>query len=298
MSDLIMISTLAFIIGVAIQRGTTCAVLAVEELLRHRRWDRFLGFFECGLWAALVFMLLGDGQSHAPAFSEWGRLLAGAVFFGIGAMINSGCSFGTIGRIGSGRFDYFFTIAAAWIGIRAAHALDPVIGDQVSRHEGAGLTPLVAVGLLVFFMAARWFSRKRAVRMFFRLGAVMAVIGSVGAVIGFLYQPWPWMKSLDHLPHIDMLTAAGLASLIAGSIAHGVYFRRFSFGGFTPFEILRRIAGGLLMGAGASFIPGGNDTLILSGVPQGDIRAIAAYLLMLAVIAVLVKAVDMTQKEG
>lgn len=52
------------------------------------------------------------------------------------------------------------------------------------------------------------------------------------------------------------------------------------------------------MGAGASFIPGGNDTLILSGVPQGDIRAIAAYLLMLAVIAVLVKAVDMTQKEG
>jgi hypothetical protein len=48
----------------------------------------------------------------------------------------------------------------------------------------------------------------------------------------------------------------------------------------------RNIAGGLLMGAGASMIPGGNGKLILHDMPELAVNAFFAYLFMIIGIAI------------
>lgn len=53
---------------------------------------------------------------------------------------------------------------------------------------------------------------------------------------------------------------------------------------------LRHVAGGLLMGSGAAMVPGGNDTLLLGGLPTITVAAFAGYSSMLVGIALVLGA--------
>jgi hypothetical protein len=53
-------------------------------------------------------------------------------------------------------------------------------------------------------------------------------------------------------------------------------------------NIVRRVLGGILMGLGALFIPGGNDTLLMIGFPMGAWQAALAYVLLVASLAALI----------
>lgn len=271
---------LAFLMGAAVQRGTTCAVLAVEEALFHRRFDRFIGFLECGFWAALAIIALGGGMGQS--YAGWLLLVPGAALFGVGAVLNDACAFGTIGRIGSGRPDFLLTGAGAWAGMALMLPLAGAPGAGVAV-EPVGL--IAALCLLGGLMALRISLRRRALSMHMRITGVMGSIGVLGAVIGWLHQPWPWMRILERGPDADQIALMITGALVAGSIAHGLAFRRFRFE-FPGFKgLARRLSGGLLMGAGAALVPGGNDALILAGVPHGDLRAIAGYFVMTGAIA-------------
>lgn len=111
----------------------------------------------------------------------------------------------------------------------------------------------------------------------------MGVIGIVGA----LHQPWPWMPALRYIRTSDGLTAIGLTGLISESIANGMFRGRFRFELPGLAAVRDRFAGGLLMGAGSALIPGGNDSLILQGIPLGSALAFLAYAVLLATIVVL-----------
>jgi len=284
MSVLSLVAVLAFVLGVAIQRGTTCAVLAVEELMRHRRADRFLGFLECGLWATLALRLLGDAGG-GPLWSGWIMLLVGAATFGAGAAINSACAFGTIGRLGNGRLEYLLTAVGVFAAIRTITTMGWTVTPSIAstRDEGPW------VGLILLSLTAivilRWYLRRRTPRGFATLGIVMMVIGTTGAALGHLHQPWPWMKALGTLPAAEPVAAVALASMVAGAVANGLIQRRFRLSRPPITGLLARFGGGLLMGVGASLVPGGNDALILQGIPSGSAHAVVGYLTMLFAIA-------------
>ncbi len=53
-------------------------------------------------------------------------------------------------------------------------------------------------------------------------------------------------------------------------------------------DILKRTLGGILMGLGALFIPGGNDTLLLIGFPMAAWQAALAYVLIVVTLAALI----------
>ena len=53
-------------------------------------------------------------------------------------------------------------------------------------------------------------------------------------------------------------------------------------------DIVRRTLGGILMGLGALLIPGGNDTLLMVGLPMGAWQAALAYVLFVASVAALI----------
>ena len=60
----------------------------------------------------------------------------------------------------------------------------------------------------------------------------------------------------------------------------------------TVKNIVSRTLGGILMGLGALLIPGGNDTLLMIGLPMGAWQAALAYVLLVASLAALIATFD------
>jgi hypothetical protein len=56
----------------------------------------------------------------------------------------------------------------------------------------------------------------------------------------------------------------------------------------TVKTMVKRTLAGILMGLGALLIPGGNDTLLLIGLPAGAWQAALAYVLFVATVAALI----------
>jgi toxin CptA len=80
--------------------------------------------------------------------------------------------------------------------------------------------------------------------------------------------------------------SALFAALLAGAAWGGWTADRFRRGRITAAGCLRCLGGGLLMGWGSLMIPGGNDGLILVGMPLLWPYAWVAFLLMCIAIAV------------
>ena len=79
--------------GFAIQRGGTCTVAAVDEVLSQRRAHRLAAMFEASLWVAggLAIAQLLHVSGSMPggvAIDAW--TVAGGVLLGLGAWINAG----------------------------------------------------------------------------------------------------------------------------------------------------------------------------------------------------------------
>lgn len=58
---LLIAFALAGLMGYAIQRGGTCTVVAIDEVLVHKRGHRFMALMEASLWVLgglLIFWLL------------------------------------------------------------------------------------------------------------------------------------------------------------------------------------------------------------------------------------------------
>lgn len=289
MTFAILIFALAFSLGLAIQKGSVCAVLAVEELIRSRRASRFIGFLECGMWVGIIIWALG-GTPTAPPLSGLMVLSVGAVLYGVGSAINGACAFGAIARLGNGRFEYLMTGAAAAVTLKIVniYTVAPALTDGDTPEKISTLVPFL-VGLIVL-MALRWFVRRNAsFWAFAKVGVVMALIGGLGATIGHLHQPWPWTDTLSALPDVDALALITLLALILGALAGGIWGGRFSPNWPTLGGLRDRTFGGALMGAGIALVPGGNDALILRGIPNGSLPAVYGYFVLLLAIALVLK---------
>jgi hypothetical protein len=276
----------AFALGVAIQHGTICAVRAMSEVVRDRKADDLLGFFECGLWALLAAWLLIPDMA-IPQWQPMVSLCLGAALFGAGATINGGCAFGSIARLGEGKAEYLLTGAGAYLAFRLLETIGlgaPTMQEHAAVPENALLFVLFGLPGLILLRFALW---KRPIRVILRLSFLMAVIGTIGTFVGVLHQPWPWMLVLREIGTANWLTCAASIGLISGSIANGLFLGRFKLAPPRLSALPRRFAGGLMMGAGGALIPGGNDSLILQGVPSGDPLAFLAYGILLATIAAL-----------
>jgi hypothetical protein len=102
----------AGLMGFAIQRGATCAVAAMDEVVRKRTFTRLGSMVEASLWVlgglfiAQAFHALA--QMPAGYAITWTTILGGALL-GIGAFVNGACVFGAIARLGSGEWAYIVT---------------------------------------------------------------------------------------------------------------------------------------------------------------------------------------------
>jgi hypothetical protein len=263
----------AALMGMAIQRGATCMVAAVDEVMTRRRYGRALALAEAAIWVGGLTAIaqLAGGFSMAPAnyaVTLW--TLLGGLLLGLGAWVNRACVFGAVARIGSGQWAYFATPVGFFLG-----CLIPLGGTSAVHRLAAPFThaALIATG---FSLLALW-RVGEAVRAPDRLGHLWAphratlliaiTFVTTMLTVGF----WAYTDALAALAHaMDArleLRGAMVAALLGGAILGGWMARNFRPERIRGVTVMRCLAGGALMGLGGMLVPGSNDGLIMLGLP-------------------------------
>ena len=295
------------LMGFAIQRGGTCTVAAVDEMLSSRKTRRMAAMLEASLWVAGGLALgqllqLAGSMPAGQGVSRW--TFIGAALLGLGAWVNRACVFGAIARLGSGEWAYAVTPLGFYVGCLSVDLLfarpAPELVSQGSPVQGAAV--LVAP-LFAAFVLWRLWPAVRALRGPQRLTwlrqtvwephAATIVIGVSFVFTLLLVGRWAYTDVLADLARqmnaLSMLSALPLlllGALYVGALVGGWTAGRWQSTAPTLSLLLRCFAGGVLMGWGSLLIPGSNDGLILIGIPLLRPYAWLAFATMALAIAV------------
>jgi uncharacterized protein len=295
----------AFVMGYALNQGTTCAVLAARQVLEDRRPTMLLGFGVAAATAGLVWLPLSWAGIVAltPDRAVTGGLITGAALLGAGAVLNRACLLGSISRIGDGRFSYLGLPVGLFVGFILADALR--IQTSPSRANLLGHPSEISALVLIGFGVAVWLGwailrslGDRAEDDRWSGRVAMTVLGVAGALLFAAAPGWTLADAVRiAAPHgaMPMMAATTLgllmfALLCAGAVASGVRRRSFAFQPPRLVAFVRSLAGGAVMAVGASLIPGGNDSLLLAALPGATVAGFAAYGVMTAIVFALLLA--------
>jgi uncharacterized membrane protein YedE/YeeE len=270
----------AGVMGFAIQRGATCTVAAVDELLNKRRADRLLAMGEASLWVAggLALASLFNAMPAMPAayaVSVW--TFVGGALLGFGAWVDKACVFGAIARFGSGEWSYVATPLGFYVGCLTVGSVFPA---PVAHRLGEGSPVLQASGLVALLVIAfaAWrvlpAVRDRGRGLAQRVWAPHAATGVIGVtfvIILLAVGVWAYTDVLAQLARgMSMRLVLGTLCLLAlylGALLGGWTAGRWRSTPLSLAGVARCFAGGVLMAWGSLLIPGSNDGLILIGMP-------------------------------
>jgi len=302
----------AGLMGYAIQRGATCTVAAMDEVVRKRCFNRLASMLEASLWVvgglliAQSLHLLATMPGGYPI--TWLTVLGGALL-GFGAYVDKACVFGAIARLGSGEWAYFVTPIGFYVGCVAAPVVFPLPPAQKLAYGSPVLqaAPWVAMlfGMLMVWRLARGlravpaggepgtFPRRLAGALAMRVWAPHAattVIGITFFIMLLAVGAWAYTDVLAELARgmAGNLVARTLLllALFAGAMLGGYTAGRFRSTRISIAQLTKCFSGGVLMGWGSLLIPGGNDGLILVGIPLLWPYAWLAFFTMCVVIGI------------
>lgn len=280
-------AALAAVMGFAIQRGATCMVAAVDEVVSRRRFTRLYALLAASLWV-LAGLLVAQSFGALPrkpadyAVTVW--TVAGGALLGIGAFVGRACVFGAIARFGNGEWSYALVPVGFFVGCASVDRLfmpmtpQALVRDSTVFGASAWAAALLTlIGLAAVFGAWQRMrrdtmsSRFAFARPAWSPGAATAVIGVAFFLMMLLVGPWAYTDALADVAHgmsHDLLPRALLLlALFAGASFGGLTAGRFASTPVTLTRLARCFASGVLMGWGSLLIPGGNDGLILVGMP-------------------------------
>lgn len=298
------------LMGFAIQRGGTCTVAAVDEILNQRRAHRLAAMLEASLWVVggLALAQLAQWAGSMPGGHEATRwTVVGGVLLGLGAWVNGACVFGAIARLGSGQWAQALTPAGFYAGCLVA-------GLFLSAGPTA---PMVASSAWPWWGNAMWLGPLFLLYALWRVGTALPkpwrqsatlapvlqkvwaphtatiVIGITFVVTLLLAGPWAYTDVLAMLAQgmnsgvwqSWVLPVLLLLALLMGALLGGWTAGRWRPAWPTAAQVLRALAGGGLMGCGSLLIPGSNDGLIFIGIPLMRPYAWLAFTSMVLAIA-------------
>ena len=309
---------LAGVVGFFADRTSICTVKAVEEVLTTRRAYMLLSFAKTVLWVTGVTVWLVWWLGVAPpaplGFGIVWPSVFGGVLFGIGAVLNGGCAFSTLTRLGNGNLGMIVTLSGFAAGL-AIYGLVNLPTADIGYIRAApwielSLTSATVLGLaLTLWMiweiarlwrtapSARWWTFVLAPR--YRLSTAAAVIGVSNGILYAHLGTWSYTHTLRRsigqlVAPVDVgteqVSAAMLwwlfIALVMGVLFSAALNRRFALIWRPQTGWHGYFWGGILMGLGAAFVPGGNDVLLLNAIPGLSPHALPAYLAMLAGIGI------------
>jgi toxin CptA len=260
--------------GFAIQQGGTCMVSALEHLVRKGSAKKLLALAECSLWTSalgLAVAAAGFAFLASPAYPLGPTTLAGGLLLGAGAWLNGACVFGSIARIGGRDWHYLLTPPGYFVGGLVHYRLLGGYAKPLTGSLPVDWIPIFAV-MLGFSLAASalmWRRSGRSLVSLWDYRHATIAIGLAFVVLTVVVGPWTYTEALGRVSHglgrPDWTELALFAALLGGAVFGGR-------GVSAPAQLdLRRallcLSGGALMGFGGSLVPGGNDNLILVGLP-------------------------------
>ncbi len=290
----IVLASLVFVVaalcagtmGFAIQRGATCTVAAVDEVVRERTFRRLAALLEAALWVA-GGLLVAQALQVLPkmpagyAVSAW--TVVGGALLGFGAFVNGACVFGAIARFGSGEWAYLFTPVGFYVGcvsvgaVFATPAAEKLAYGSPVLHASAWVALLFAA-LALLRVGRPLLAGARSGRLRATIGgqawsphAATTIIGITFVVMLLLVGSWAYTDVLVELAHGMAASLVArcllLLALLLGAALGGWTAGLFRSTRVAGRQVLRCFVGGVLMGWGSLLIPGGNDGLILVGMP-------------------------------
>lgn len=315
-----LLNTLAFLcallIGFTAHRASLCNVRAVAEVMTSGSTHMLSSLLQAMLWMATLtgVLVYAFGVTPQPAMVRLplGWAIVGGLLFGVGAALNGGCSLSTLHRMVDGDAGMLATLAGFGAGVTGwllvpwgsvLLGLEPVHSPWLRWPQLAPwlLALLLLWALLRLRSAARWMRALRKHRLrdvvlapAYHLAAAAALMGLAGGLLYASVGAWSYTS------HVRTTLAAGLVQAPPASLWHSTLvvallagmlvsaLQRRSLAWQRPRRALtwvRHGLGGLLMGVGAAIVPGGNDTLLLSGLPSASASAGFAYVAMLASIS-------------
>lgn len=285
LAALLITMVLVFGMGTAIQRGNTCTVVAVDDIVHRGSWDRFRAIVYAWLWVAGGLTLLHLANGFDPGaklipVTLWS--VVGGVVLGVGAVVNGACTTGTIARIGSGEYIFGLTIVGFFLGcLLAPHLLTPAaLTHHVSPATTTALSYPVAtlLGLaVVAVLTVRrlvWGSHE-SFREFLhrawdpRTATLIVAVFFVAAV--HISGPWAYTDMLGEISHGETAHVGPQLALFVALLAGAIVAGRSQVGtrliGPLAPRVIRCTIGGLIMGIGFSIAAGSFDGFTLLGQP-------------------------------
>lgn len=304
--------SLAAIIGFAAHRASLCSVRAVEEVLTTRRAFMLLGFAKSSLWVIgvtlLVTLFLPVELMGMLSWELTLYTIVGGLIFGIGATVNGGCAFSTLTRLGSGNMGMLVSLTGVLVGAGAYSYANML---KLVPLPNSSTTPFSQIGdwrasiafILLIWMVWELYKLfrppekvgivKRSLSPQYRLSTAAVLMGISNAFLYGVIGVWPYTGALGQsarfivngTPPPALILWVLFAALIFGVLISAWQSHRLRWQGRPQFRWIGYFCGGSLMGIGASMIPGGNDMLILQGIPSLSIHAVPALLAILVGIA-------------
>ncbi len=316
---------LAALLGFAAHRTSVCTVKAVVELMSTGRPFMLASFWRAALWVMVIDLVFYWAGGAQPILGPTVRLsfwpFVGGTVFGIGAAMNKGCAFSTLNRLGSGDLVMLVTLVAFFLGAAGLIAypieafsgpVEQLPGLLMRRQDVAALVSLALLGWAIRQAWRLWQGRPhdQALNQLFlseryRLSTGAALIGLSAGTLFALHGAWFYTSTVKSLAAMVFEPTAGPSFdrlLLFLSVLFGVGISVWQRHAFRlqvpgPIAVVRHFAGGMMMGAGATMIPGGNDVLVLHTIPLLLPHAILAYLGVLFGIFLIVAAMKILRQE-
>lgn len=277
-------TALMFLIGYSSQRSGVCMVRAMREVIERRRMHRLAGFTLAAA-SAMVVMGLAEWIGANPFMTILGTsadpiAALGGVLFGLGSLLAGHCAMGLLAGLTQGEVWRIASIiamfaAALLLGPSMSSAAlmlpprmpvpSPLTGNVALALAVGGTTALVAATYL--YRRLEW----RRPRGGWSPLVAMSLIGTASGLLFALDRQWVYTSRIAEIAYGKGWTMPGtliaLGALIGGMTIATILGGNFRLRLGTTRSWARASAGGLLMGLGATLVPGGNDAMLFTGVP-------------------------------
>jgi len=290
--DLALPVLMGVLLGASAHRAGLCTVKAVAEVMTTGQAHVLWSFLKASLWTLglLSVAALAGYDAGLAARPPMLAGVAGGIVFGLGAGLNGACSFSTLARLADGHGVMLLTLAGWGLGLVAMKTFATIPQGRVSAATLPGWLVLPGLAWVLWEggRLARLVRRRGAAILAdglwpLSLGVFLVALANTGLLL--MDRPWSFTAAAicatgaarvapcAHPAALWLVSGAAMLAMVASAVLRGSFRIR-------PLRLrpaLRRLGGGSLMGAGAALIPGGNDGLILFGIPSLSAHALAAW---------------------
>ncbi len=290
--DLALPALMGVLLGASAHRAGLCTVKAVAEIMTTGQAYFLWSFLKASLWTLglLSVSAVAGFEADLSARPLWLTGIAGGIVFGVGAGLNGACSFSTLARLAEGHAVMLLTLVGWGLGLLAMRGLASIPQGSMSS---------TTLPWWLFLPGLAWivWEGGRVLRLVWRRGKGILSDGhwllSLGVFLvalansGLLLMDRPWsftstaicasgaaeVSPCAHPVTLWIVSAAAMLAMVVSAMLRGSFRLR-------PIRLgsaLRRLGAGSLMGIGAAMIPGGNDGLILFGIPSLSPHALPSW---------------------